>query len=116
LDCFRQHVTGEGIVIVEPWFAPGVIDPARVSRHSGMLGSGHVERISQIDVDGRVSRIRFSYTISTEAGSLTASETHELGLFTEAEMQRAFEAAGFTASYSSPGLMGRGLWVARPVA
>jgi ubiquinone/menaquinone biosynthesis C-methylase UbiE len=114
LACFRRHVAPGGVVLVEPWFEPGVIDPTRVSRHSGTLASGHVERVSHIDVDGRVSRIHFQYTIGTEAGRREASEVHELGLFTQDEMQRLFEASGFTASYSSPGLMGRGLWVARP--
>jgi ubiquinone/menaquinone biosynthesis C-methylase UbiE len=116
LDSFRRHLTPEGVAVVEPWFEPGVIDPARVTRHTGTLGAGRVERVSQIDVDGRVSRIHFRYTIETADGSRESSEVHELGLFSEAEMQRAFEAAGFTASFSSPGLMGRGLWVARPAA
>jgi hypothetical protein len=105
-----------GVVLVEPWFEPGVIDPTRVSRHSGTLAAGHVERVSQIDVDGRVSRIRFQYAIETDASSRTASEVHELGLFSQSEMQEALEAARFSTSYTAPGLSGRGLWVARPVA
>jgi ubiquinone/menaquinone biosynthesis C-methylase UbiE len=114
LACFRRHVTPDGVVVVKPWFEPGVIDPTRVSRHTSTLVGGHVERVSQIDVDGRVSRTHFRYTIETDVGAREASEVHELGLFTTGEMQQAFEAVGFTASFRSPGLMGRGLWVARP--
>jgi ubiquinone/menaquinone biosynthesis C-methylase UbiE len=114
LDCFRRHVAPDGVVVVEPWFEPGVIDPTRISRHTGTLAAGRVERVSQIDVDDRVSRIHFGYTIETDAGAHEAAEVHELGLFTTGEMQQAFEAAGFTATFDFPGLMGRGLWVARP--
>ena len=58
LDCFRRHVVPDGVVVVEPWFEPGVIDPTRVSRHTGTLAAGRVERVSQIEVDDRVSRIQ----------------------------------------------------------
>jgi len=116
IECFRRHVEPGGLLLVEPWFAPGVIDPARVSRLRAELPQGHVERVSQIEVAGRVSRIHFRYKITTDAGSWETSEIHELGLFTVDEMQMAFKRAGLTAAFEPSGLAGRGLWVATNAA
>jgi ubiquinone/menaquinone biosynthesis C-methylase UbiE len=109
---FRHHLQPEGIVLVEPWFEPGIIDPARLSRRSVELEWGRVERLSQIAVDGRISRIHFQYKIETTAGRREVSEVHELGLFTVAEMQAALATAGFSATFDPSGLAGRGLWTA----
>jgi hypothetical protein len=116
LECFRQHVAPGGVVVVEPWFEPGVIDPERVSRVRAELQHGHVDRVSQIEVIDRVSRIHFRYEVETDAGRWEASEVHELGLFTVDDMRAAFNAAGLTATFDASGLASRGLWVATTVA
>src|SRR6476661_1051154 len=32
LTCFRNHLSPGGVVVVEPWFAPGALDPAFATR------------------------------------------------------------------------------------
>jgi ubiquinone/menaquinone biosynthesis C-methylase UbiE len=113
LECFRRHLAPRGVVVVEPWFPPGVLDTARVDRLSGSSGDTHVIRTSRVEVQGRVSRLLFDYELDGPGGKQRASEVHELGLFTQDEMGRAFEAAGLGATFDPAGLSGRGLWTAR---
>lgn len=113
LTQFRAHLNPNGIVLVEPWFAPEAI-------HSGRIISKTIEaegiticRMSRIHVEGRLSRLRFEYLIGRDTGIEHVSEDHELGLFTTDEMQACFAAAGLSAEFDSEGLCGRGLYVAR---
>ena len=114
MACVRDHVRVDGVFIVEPWFAPGVLQPGREFRQSASSGDVQVDRIGRCEVDGRISRLHFDYDIRGPGGDQRLSEVHELGLFTEAEMRAAFEAAGWQADLDSQGLTGRGLWIARP--
>ena len=114
LACFRRHLQPDGVVIVEPWFGPGVLDTGRVIRVKGRHEGRHVERINRNEVDGRRSWLHFEYRIEMPDGTTrTAIEVHELGLFTVDEMRDAFAAAGLDATHDSRGLTGRGLWSAR---
>lgn len=113
LDCFREHLAPGGVVIVEPWFPPGVLDPERVDTRTAEVDGVRIERIGRTEIDGCVSRIHFDYEIRGPGGTRRASEVHELGLFTTGELLRAFDAAGLIAEHDAHGLTGRGLIVAR---
>jgi SAM-dependent methyltransferase len=113
LECFRRHLASNGVVLVEPWFAPGRLVNGRVFRSAGTHHGMSVERISRNEIDGRISRLHFEYRVETPAGPRRLSETHELGLFTRKEMAAAFRQAGLAATYAPIGLTGRGLWTAR---
>lgn len=113
LVCFRNHVVPGGAIVVEPWFEPGVLDPARVGRHVGATDGVRVTRTSRVEVEGRLSRLHFDYEIADASGTRHASETHELGLFTRKELMQTFRSAGLEADYDPKGLMDRGLYVAR---
>ena len=113
LTCFREHLAPGGMAVVEPWFGPGVLDPARVARNAGEADGVRVSRDSRVEIDGRLSRLFFDYEITDATGTRHVSEVHELGLFTDAEMLDAFRGAGLQADYDRQGLTGRGLYVAR---
>ena len=110
--CFREHLAGDGVVVVEPWFPPGVVDPSRVSENVGEAGGVRVSRIARVEVDGRLSRLVFDYTIEDASGTRHAHEVHELGLFTTDELLDAFRSAGLAATHDPKGLTDRGLFVA----
>ena len=110
---FREHLAPDGVIIIEPWFAPGVIDPWRVSRTTGEAAGIKIERVSQIEIDGPISRIHFDYVINDATGVRETSEIHELGLFTPEEMLQSFKAAGLDVHHDPKGLTGRGLYAAR---
>jgi SAM-dependent methyltransferase len=114
LRCFRRHLAPGGIVVVEPWFPPGVIDPARVGRNEAEVDGVRIVRTSRIEVDGRVSRVRFDYEISGASGTRHTEETHELGLFTAEEILASFREAGLDGRHDPVGLfMNRGLFFAK---
>jgi SAM-dependent methyltransferase len=113
LRCFRDHAASGGIVIVEPWFTPGAMTDGHVSRNRAESGSLRVERTSRTEIDGRVSRLHFEYRIEDANGVRTATELHELGLFTTDEMLAAFTEAGLAAEHDPVGLIGRGMYVAK---
>ncbi len=113
LACFRGHLAPGGVIVVEPWFPPGVLDPARVTTNIGEGKGVRVTRVGRVEVDGRISRLLFDYEIRDASGTHHASEVHELGLFTTAELLEAFRGAGLGADYDPQGPTGRGLYVAR---
>jgi len=113
---FRAHLAEGGVVVVEPWFEPGVMESGHHSTRAGEANGVRVERAATTEIDGRISRLRFDYVIEGPEGIRRASEIHELGLFTVAEMLAAFEAAGLVARHEASGLTGRGLYVARCAA
>ncbi len=114
LASFRRHLAPGGVIVVEPWFAPGVLEPGRISVNTAKAEGVQVCRMAHTQVDGRLSQLRMDYLIGRAAGIRHASEIHELGLFTPEEMQQCFRAAGLAAEFDPAGLTGRGLYVARP--
>jgi SAM-dependent methyltransferase len=114
LGCFREHLAAGGVIIIEPWFPPGVLDTTRVFRNIGETTGVRVERTARNEVDGRLSRLHFDYDITDASGTRHVSEIHELGLFTTAEMMAALRRAGLEAAHDPKGLTGRGLFIARP--
>lgn len=113
LRCFVEHLAPDGVVIVEPWFGPGDMQPGHRSTHRAEAGGIRVVRSATTEIDGRVSRLHFEYTIEGPDGVRRTTELHELGLFTVAETLEAFGAAGLDAKHERSGLTGRGLYVAR---
>ena len=113
LACFREHTDAAGIVVVEPWLPPGVIDPNRRSTDVGESEGVRVVRHARVEAKDRMSWIHFDYEITDATGTRTTSEVHELGLFTPDEMLDAFTSVGLTATFDPHGLIGRGLYVGR---
>jgi len=110
---FRHHLEPGGIIVVEPWFPPGVMTYGYTSTDVGEGVGLRVVRRARTEIDGRLSRLHFDYDITRDGHTRHASEVHELGLFTLEEMRAAFEANGLDVEYDSKGLTGRGLYVAR---
>jgi hypothetical protein len=113
LACFREHLAPGGVIVIEPWFAPGGLDPTRVSRQTGEANGVRVSRVSRVEIEGSLSRLLFDYEISDGMGTRRTSEVHELGLFTTAELMRTFREAGLHADHDPQGLTDCGLFVAR---
>ncbi len=114
LECFARHLVNDGIILVEPWFAPGV----------WQVGVPHMAppvdlpdiKICRMNVsaqDGNLSSFRLHYLIATSAGVEYIQEDHELALYTVDEMLHFFQRAGLRVSHDATGISGRGLYVAR---
>ena len=116
LACFREHLAATGVVIVEPWFTPDVLEDGRTATRTAETQGLRVVRVSRTELDGRLSRLRFDYEIHGPDGVRLASEVHELGLFTTDEMLRSFDSSGLVARHDAKGLTGRGLFVATAIS
>jgi SAM-dependent methyltransferase len=112
-QCFREHLRPDGVLLVEPWLPPGVLDPARIASHTGEGRGVRVDRTTRVEVDGRDSRLLFDYEITDGTGTRHEREVHHLGLFTHEEMLEAFRKAGFSVDHDPPGFSDRGLYSAR---
>jgi len=113
LACFRAHLADGGVVLVEPWLPPDVVEHGRVGVNTVRAPGVTVCRMSHMEVDGRISRLRFEYLVGRPEGIEHAAEVHELGLLTTEEMARCFRDAGLEPEYDAAGPSGRGLFVAR---
>ena len=113
LSRFRAHLAERGMIIVEPWFTPGVLEPGRVFVNVAEAPDVKVARMSSLAIDGTISKLTFEYMIGRASGIERATEVHELGLFTVDEMLSCFRAAGLAVEYDPNGPYDRGLYVAR---
>lgn len=105
------HVAPGGLLLIEPWFAPG-------QYWTGRLTANHVDaadiKISWMYVSEQrdlVSVLDIHYLVATRAGIECFNEVHELGLFTPDEYRAAMVDAGLNHEYDEHGFFGRGLHV-----
>src|SRR5512132_504382 len=54
LACFREHLAPSGILLVEPWFPPGVLDPKRIATNAGEANGVRVTRVSRVEIEGAI--------------------------------------------------------------
>lgn len=118
LVCMANHLTEAGVVVVDPWFQPEEMSDGYVTTIAASGDGTEVVRMSRTLLRGRVSTLEFEYLIGTPDGIEHRSEIHQLGLFTEAEMVRAFESAGLEVERIEKALRTRGIYVGtrRPFA
>ena len=114
IACMARHVNPGGVLIVEPWLTPDDWKPGATFIHAGEIGADKVCRMSLSGQEGNLSVVQMHYLRGRPDGIEHYSERLELGLFTRDEMTRAFESANMEVGYDAEGLMGRGLYLARP--
>ena len=113
LSCFKRHLNAGGLIVVEPWLVPEVWNAGQISVNTAERDGNHIARMLSCEREGSISVLMCHYLIGTPEGVRYETERHELGLFSQEEMRRAFESAGLDAQYSEPGFCGRGVYVAR---
>jgi SAM-dependent methyltransferase len=116
VSSMARHVRAGGLLIVEPWPTPETWRPGTVHALLTEEPELKIARMSTSCAQGRLSYFDLHYLIGTPEKTEHVVERHELGLFTEEEMEEALEGAGLEATYDEQGLTGRGLYVGRRVA
>src|ERR1700733_93701 len=109
-----RHAKTSGALIVGPWRTASARRLATSNLHAGEIGADKVCRMTVSSQEGNVSVMQMHYLRSTAGSIEHYNERLELGLFTREEMAHAFEAAKMDVRHDSEGLMGRGLYIARP--
>lgn len=111
LGSFANALHSGGLLVLEPWFAPGDMEDGYVTALTAKRDELAVSRVSRTKIVGTVSRLEFEYLVARPAGIQHLSEVHELGLFPRSTMESVLAAAGFDVTYDPEGLIGRGLYV-----
>jgi hypothetical protein len=105
------HLSPDGILLVDPWFEPGQLSNHYVTTATGKTEGLTVCRVSRTVIDGTISRLEFEYLVGRGQGIERRSEVHELGMFTQAEMEVAFRTAGLSVTRLPEEAGTRGLYV-----
>ncbi|MEM8488645.1 MAG: class I SAM-dependent methyltransferase [Bacteroidota bacterium] len=108
---FKAHLKPDGILIIEPWFAPGYLTDKKVFLHSSETEDLSVSRMSYTELKDTTSILHFEYLLGNAEGITSFSEKHQLTLFTKAQMMDSFIATGFEVTHQEGGPSGRGIYV-----
>jgi ubiquinone/menaquinone biosynthesis C-methylase UbiE len=108
-----RHLRPGGVLVVEPWFEPGVFKAGRVDAMLVEQAELKIARMNTTSVEGELSIVDFHYMVGTPEGIETFTERHELGMFGHEAYTAAFEEAGLDVEHDAEGLTGRGLYVGR---
>ena len=111
---FMSHLKQDGLLVVEPWFEPGVMTGEKSFMHTAETEDVKICRMSYTELAGVQSILHFEYLVGAAAGIASFNERHELTLFTKEQMTDCFIHAGFDVDYSASGLSGRGIYLAQP--
>lgn len=115
LQCFRNHLSPNGSIIIEPWFTPDGWEAGHIYMKTVESDNLKVCRMSISKRDGNLSKLHFEYLIGTSEEIQHETEYHELALFTVEEMMNCFEAIGLEVDYDAIGISGRGLYTAKAI-
>jgi hypothetical protein len=110
------HLQPGGVLVVEPWLWPSMIEsPHRIRHFVAETDDVVVARTSRwinpdTALDESVSRMEFAYLVTSARGSELLVERHDMGLFTPDEYVAALRSAGLQAEFNRDATsMGRGL-------
>jgi ubiquinone/menaquinone biosynthesis C-methylase UbiE len=106
-----RHCRPGGLVIVEPWFAPGEMDDQRAHGLYHDTASLKIARMNHTTLTDDLSILHFHYLVATPGHVEHFTEDHTMGLFTREQYTQAFSNAGLDVTYDERGLMDRGLYI-----
>jgi SAM-dependent methyltransferase len=105
------HLRPGGVLVVEPWLWPEMIEPPFVRVLTVESPDMVAVRTSRIRVEGAATRMEFAYLVTGEDGSERFTEEHVMGLYSPDEYVTALQKAGLASEFLTPGPIGRGLAV-----
>jgi SAM-dependent methyltransferase len=107
----KRHLRPGGLLVVEPWFRVGEFVEGYMNGIYVDQPTLKLARMNVSKIEAGVSILDFNYMVATPLGVEHFIERHELGLFTDDDYRRAFQAAGLDVIYDPIGLEGRGLYL-----
>jgi len=106
------HLEPGGTLFVEPWFTPEQFWDGHLSVRHAADDDVFLTWMYRQERHDRLSVLPIHYLVGSAAGVEHWVETHEMGLFTEAEYTSALRAAGLEVHHDPGGLAGRTVYVA----
>lgn len=107
------HLNDRGLLIVEPWFPPGVLEAGRTSLVVVEEPDLKLARMSTLQIEDSVSAFDFHFLIGTPSGVEQRVESHRMGLFTGKQMRDAFAHGAMSVEHDPNGPTGRELCIGR---
>lgn len=106
-----RHVLPDGLLIVEPWFAPERIIDGHLHADVAEGEGVNVARVVTCRRVEEVAVLEMHHVVSSASGIERFVERRELRLFTHEQYLSALTAAGLVTVFDAEGLDGRGLYV-----
>lgn len=96
VHCLAAHLESDGVLIIEPWFAPTDWTAGSVDAGSAGDGQRHVTRMSYSHQSGTTSTLTMHYLLGEAGvGIRHWTEEHAMTLFTDEQYHDAIQHAGF---------------------
>jgi 2-polyprenyl-3-methyl-5-hydroxy-6-metoxy-1,4-benzoquinol methylase len=105
------HLLPEGMLVVDPWFEPGQLTDGCIQIISAETENLVACRVSRTLIVDTTSILELEYVVGRPGGIERFSERHELGLFTQDQIEGAFRAAGLTVERRCGVLRRRGVYL-----
>jgi hypothetical protein len=70
-----------------------------------------ITRMNVTRIEGAIATLNFHYLVGKDGAITYFTEQHRLAMFTDAEYQHAFRAAGLQVIHDPQGVNGRGLYI-----
>jgi len=111
LKCFNKHLKNGGLIIVEPWLTPENWYNGKIYMQRYERDDLKICRMNRSHSKGNLSILHFHYLLgSPEKGVEYFEEKHELALFTNDEMKKAFYEANLEVTFDKKGITEKGLY------
>ncbi|HEX2040468.1 MAG TPA: class I SAM-dependent methyltransferase, partial [Acidimicrobiales bacterium] len=105
------HLRPGGVLVVEPWLHPDTWRPGVVHADSAVGDGLAVSRVTRSTREADTTVVELRYSAATPERTWSFVEEHRLALFTAAQYEAAFRAAGLHVEHDPVGPIGRGLFV-----
>ncbi|MDQ3849121.1 MAG: class I SAM-dependent methyltransferase [Actinomycetota bacterium] len=113
VSCMAGHLRSPGTLVIEPWFTPESYWEGHLAANFHDLPELKLAWMYRQERRDARSILDVHCLVIAPGGAEHFVERHDLGLFTRAEMEGAFAAAGLTVSYHEGEVFKRGLYVGR---
>jgi SAM-dependent methyltransferase len=108
-----RHLAPGGLLLIEPFFTPETYWENRVTLNEYDGEDLKIACMYVSEREGMLARLRMHYLVGTPQGVEHFEELHELGLYSPADFETAFAAAGLSLEYDPQGPSGVGLYIGR---
>ena len=108
---FSSHLVPGGTLVVDPWFEPGQLTDHDVQVISVQADGLVACRVSRTVIVQTTSILEMEYLVGQSTGIERRSERHELGLFTQEQIEASFRAANLAVERRRGVLRKRGLYI-----
>lgn len=111
IQAMARHVAPGGLLLIEPFFSPDTYWVDRVTLNHAERDDLKLAWMYVSERDGVLARLRIHYLAGRPAGVEHFEEVHELGLFSGADFESAFAAAGLQLEFDPRGPTVTGLYI-----